>query len=75
MTAPPQGAQVDFDNNLARWSGTSFATPYVAARIAVHMERTRQWNARLAAKDLLTHHVDVISDETDGECLPVLRMR
>jgi hypothetical protein len=73
VTAPPQHARVSFDNSLARWSGTSFATPYVAARIAVHMKKTGAKTARSAAADLLDNHRECIHDAADAEHLHLLR--
>ncbi|GAA4591082.1 S8/S53 family peptidase [Planotetraspora phitsanulokensis] len=55
-TDPPVGSRTEF-TGLARWSGTSFATPIVAAMIANHMLWSGERNPREAAKDLLaTRH-------------------
>jgi subtilisin family serine protease len=72
MTAPPQQAQVHFDG-LARWSGTSFATPHVAARIAAYMSRTGLTNARSAAAELLAEQCGRITDVADHLRLTVFR--
>ncbi len=52
VTMPPQGAMVAF-RGMARWSGTSFATPLVAGIIAPHMSTTGEMDARKAAQQVL----------------------
>jgi subtilisin family serine protease len=72
VTAPPQHARVCFDG-LASWSGTSFATPHVAARIATYMSRTGKTNARLAAAEMFAEQCERISDAADHLRLTVFR--
>jgi hypothetical protein len=72
VTAGGQGEEVCFDG-FARWSGTSFATPIVAGRIARCMNLgDRPRKSREAAQYLLTRRVRTIRDQADGLPLPVL---
>ncbi|MFI5911136.1 S8 family peptidase [Dactylosporangium sp. NPDC051541] len=72
VTAGVQGAAVDFDG-YARWSGTSFATPIVAGRIARCMDLDGvKRTSREAAQYLLSRRTHTIRDGADGRPLPVL---
>lgn len=65
VTAPAQGSPAQFDG-MASWSGTSFATPIVAARIARHMTENPQLGGpRAATRDLLHNHLKTITDQGD----------
>jgi hypothetical protein len=71
---PGFGTVVSFAG-MARWSGTSYATPLVAGMIASHMTALGEPDdARSAARDLLARRRETIAD-VDGEILPVLRLR
>jgi subtilisin family serine protease len=74
LTAPAQGSVAVF-NGMAAWSGTSFATPIVAARIARHMTENevhgKPQEAVQAVQDLLGQ-LGTITDAGDGTTqLPV----
>lgn len=69
LVDPPYGTVVRF-TGLARWSGTSFATPLVAGMIATRMSQHAGENARQAAQYLLTR-LEKLTDE-DQVILPVL---
>jgi subtilisin family serine protease len=72
VTAGAKGATVRF-YGVARWSGTSFATPIVAGRIARCMNLDgRKRTSREAAQYLLTRRVHLLRDRADGLPLPVL---
>lgn len=52
LNTPQPRTRARFDR-MARWSGTSFATPIVAGLIAAHMTRSGEENPRKAAITLL----------------------
>ncbi|MEU6671017.1 S8/S53 family peptidase [Streptomyces sp. NPDC046727] len=62
--------QVMFDG-LAQWSGTSFATPVVAALVAARMTQYRERDPRAAGKALLAATTD--RAEVRGAHVPALR--
>ncbi|WP_330461001.1 S8/S53 family peptidase [Streptomyces sp. NBC_00820] len=62
--------QVMFDG-LAQWSGTSFATPVVAAMVAAHMTAHQERDPRAARSQLLRSVTE--SAEVRGERVPALR--
>jgi subtilisin family serine protease len=65
VTAPGQQSVALFDG-MAAWSGTSFATPIVAGRIARHMTENRRLpGPREATQDLLKQRV-LLEDTGDG---------
>ncbi|MFF8423894.1 S8/S53 family peptidase [Streptomyces sp. NPDC016566] len=62
--------QVMFDG-LAQWSGTSFATPAVAALVAAHMTAHKERDPRAARAQLLASLTE--SAEVRGAHVPALR--
>ncbi|MFJ9815077.1 S8/S53 family peptidase [Streptomyces sp. NPDC101151] len=62
--------QVMFDG-FAQWSGTSFATPAVAALVAAHMTAHKERDPRAARTQLLASSTE--SAEVRGAHVPVLR--
>ncbi|HET8659078.1 MAG TPA: S8/S53 family peptidase [Micromonosporaceae bacterium] len=72
VTAGPKGGQVEF-TGLATWSGTSFATPIVAGRIARCMTmREPRLTSREAVRYLLNTRRYTMLDDADRIALPVL---
>ncbi|MEO3809096.1 S8/S53 family peptidase [Sphaerisporangium sp. B11E5] len=53
LSEPDRAPSTASFTGRAKWSGTSFSTPIVAAMIANHMVATGEWNPRTAAKDLI----------------------
>jgi len=73
VTPIHKGNVVTFDGR-AQWSGTSFATPFLAGMVAAHMTRIGEMSdARRAAWDLIDCYATTIRDEADQEVLRVLR--
>jgi hypothetical protein len=69
---PDYGDVVRF-SRMARWSGTSFATPLVAGMIASHMTETGELgNARAAAADLFARRMTTLTEKVDQQVLPAL---
>jgi subtilisin family serine protease len=72
VTSGAQDEEVRF-SGYARWSGTSFAAPIVAGRIARCMELDgRKRSSREAAQYLLSRRLHTIRDRADGLPLPIL---
>ncbi len=63
-------------DGMAEWSGTSFATPIVAGRVAAYMTEHSITNAREAAQEIrLEAHRNAIRDAADERLLPVVEPR
>jgi hypothetical protein len=63
-------------DGLAEWSGTSFATPIVAGRVAAYMTEHEITNARDAAQEIrMEAHRNAIRDAADHRLLPVVEPR
>jgi subtilisin family serine protease len=61
-TGRPFGSTAEF-SGMARWSGTSFATPLVAAMVAAHMSAHPELgSSRHAAVDLIGKNAQLIDD-------------
>ncbi|MDH6223252.1 MULTISPECIES: S8 family peptidase [Streptomyces] len=69
--SPAEPERVEF-TGYARWSGTSFATPLVAAMIAAHMAAHKETDPRRARRDLLAAHRKETA-EVRGRRAPALR--
>lgn len=72
VDGPSTGELANFER-MARWSGTSFATPLVAGRIASFMTEHGQPNARLAAQQFLALNTVHVADPEDHTVIPALR--
>jgi hypothetical protein len=72
LSAPAKGSVALFDG-MAAWSGTSFATPIVAGRIARHMTENRQFPMppRNAVLELLDQRITIVDAGDDSTELPV----
>jgi subtilisin family serine protease len=68
-TSLPYHAHAIFQG-MARWSGTSFATPLVAGRLAAYMTRQRLTDARKAAHDMIEQESKLIPDVWAGPTAP-----
>lgn len=68
-TSLPYHAHAIFQG-MARWSGTSFATPLVAGKLAAYMSRQRLTDARKAAHDMIDQESKLIPDVWAGPTAP-----
>jgi subtilisin family serine protease len=68
-TSLPYHAHAIFQG-MARWSGTSFATPLVAGRLAAYMSRQRATDARKAAQEMIEQESKLIPDVWAGPTAP-----
>jgi hypothetical protein len=76
VTAPERFSVATFEG-MAAWSGTSFATPIVAARIARHLTENPELagHPRDAAKDLFKQLVEITDAGDNMTALPVFPTR
>jgi subtilase family protein len=65
VTAPAKGTIVQF-NGMAEWSGTSFAAPIIAGRVARYMTENALAGQPREAWKQVRQQMDGISDKSDG---------